>query len=131
MPVLVTSATESKVLIDGEEQTYIQSIDFQVGRKQVDVISIGLGERQSVIETGQLTVTGTLRYHGVSTTLNEILASDVPLSFNMVVELSKAGSGVRKLTFDECFLDSMDFNMDAGELGISIYKFTATRLREE
>ncbi|MFB0543693.1 MAG: hypothetical protein ACETVR_02820 [Candidatus Bathyarchaeia archaeon] len=131
MSIMVVSATESKVLIDGNELAGLQSIDFKVDRQQVDVATIGLGERQTVIEAGQLLVTGTLRISSLNTWLDDLLYSVVPLSFNMVVELRKAGDLVRKLTFDECYLDDKSFNMDAAGVGLTVYNFTATRVREE
>lgn len=131
MSIMVVSATESKVLIDGNELTGLQSIDFKVTRQQVDIATIGLGERQTVIEAGQLSVTGTLRINSLSTWLDDLLYAIVPLPFNMVVELRKAGDLVRKLTFDECFLDDKSFNMDAAGIGLTVYNFTATRVREE
>ena len=131
MSIIRAAGTESKVLIDGNEVFGLQSIDFKVERKQVDIVSIGLGERQAVIETGQFTVTGTLRIASLNTALDDLLYALVPLSFNMVVQLKVAAGDTRKLTFDECFLDDKSFTMDAAGVGITVYNFTATRVREE
>jgi len=131
MSLLVVSATESKVTVDGEEVTGLQSIDFKVNREQVDIASVGLGERQGVIETGQLSVTGTLTIRSLNKKLDDLLYSVVPASFNLVAELKKGGETVKKITFDECFLDDKAFTMDAAGVGMTVYNFTATRVREE
>jgi len=131
MSILVVSATESKVTVDGEEVAGLQSIDFKVSREQVDITSVGLGERQGVIESGQLSVTGTLTIRSLNKKLDDLLYSVVPVSFNMVADLKKAGTTVKKITFDECFLDDKAFTLDAAGVGITVYNFTSTRVREE
>jgi hypothetical protein len=131
MSILVVSATESKITIDGEEVTGLQSLDFKVNREQVDIASVGLGERQSVAETGLITVTGSLRIRSLNKKLDELLYAPVPASFNLVAELKKSGETVKKITFDECFLDDKSFTLDAAGVGITIYNFTSTRVREE
>jgi len=131
MSILVVSATESKVTIDGEEVTGLQSLDFKVTREQVDIASVGLGERQSVIETGLITVAGTLRIRSLNKALDTFLYSPIPVSFSLVAELKKAGETVRKITFDECFLDDKSFELTAAGVGLTVYNFTSTRVREE
>jgi hypothetical protein len=52
-------------------------------------------------------------------------------SFQLVVELKKWGSTVKKLIFDDCYLEGKSFAMDANGVGVTDYTWTATRLREE
>ena len=130
MSLMLVSASKSKVTIDGEEVHGIQSIDFKVRRRQADVESVGWGERIGV-ESGQVVVTGTLRINSMFKKLDELLYMAVPDSFNMVTELNKGDELVKKITFDECYLDDKSFEMTANGVGLTVYNFTATRVREE
>jgi hypothetical protein len=130
MSLMLVSAAKSKVTIDGEVVDGVQSIDFKVRRRQADVESIGWDERIGV-ESGQIVVTGTLRVSSMHKSLDELLYMPVPLSFNMVAELRKGDDLIKKITFDECYLDDKSFEMTANGVGVSVYNFTATRVREE
>jgi hypothetical protein len=127
---MLVSAAKSKVTIDGEAVDGVQSIDFKVRRRQADVESIGWDERIGV-ESGQIVVTGTLRVSSMHKTLDDLLYMPVPLSFNMVAELKKGDDLIKKITFDECYLDDKSFEMTANGVGLTVYNFTATRVREE
>jgi hypothetical protein len=127
---MLVSAAKSKVTIDGDEVNGIQSIDFKVKRRQADVESVGWGERIGV-ESGQVIVTGTLRVSSMFKKLDDLLYMAVPDSFNMVAELKKGEDLVKKITFDECYLDDKSFEMTANGVGLTVYNFTATRVREE
>lgn len=130
MSLMLVSAAKSKVTIDGDEVNGIQSIDFKVRRRQADVESVGWGERIGV-ESGQVIVTGTLRVSSMFKKLDDLLYMAVPDSFNMVAELKKGEDLVKKITFDECYLDDKSFEMTANGLGLTVYNYTATRVREE
>ena len=127
---MLVSAAKSKVTIDGEVVDGVQSIDFKVRRRQADVESIGWDERIGV-ESGQIIVTGTLRVSSMHKTLDDLLYMPVPLSFNMVAQLNKGDELIKKITFDECYLDDKSFEMTANGVGLTVYNFTATRVREE
>ena len=130
MGPMIVSAAKSKVTIDGDIVDGIQSIDFKVRRRQADVESVGWGERIGV-ESGQVIVTGTLRVSSMFKKLDDLLYMAVPDSFNMVAELNKGEELVKKITFDECYLDDKSFEMTANGVGLTVYNFTATRVREE
>ncbi len=130
MSLMLVSAAKSTVTIDGEVVDGIQSIDFKVRRRQADVESIGWDERIGV-ESGQIVVTGTLRVSSMYKYLDELLYMPVPISFNMVAELNKGDELIKKITFDECYLDDKSFEMTANGVGLTVYNFTATRVREE
>jgi hypothetical protein len=130
MVPMIVSAAKSKVTIDGDVVDGIQSIDFKVRRRQADVESVGWGERIGV-ESGQVIVTGTLRVSSMFKKLDDLLYMEDPSSFNMVAELNKGDELVKKITFDECFLDDKSFEMTANGVALTVYNFTATRAREE
>ncbi len=46
------------------------------------------------------------------------------------MELKKGPAVVKTLSFDDCYLEDKTFALDANGVGISVYTFTATRLRE-
>ena len=130
MSMFLASAATSVVTIDGEQVMGIQSLEYKVVRRQVDVESVGMGERMGV-ESGLITVTGTLRIKSLSRKLDDLLYMDVPVPFNMVAELKKGEELIKKITFDECYVDDKSFELGAEGVGLTVYDFTATRVREE
>jgi len=129
--LVIVSAAKSKVTIEGNDIPGVQSIDFKVRRRQADIEAIGIAERIG-IESGQVVVTGTLRISSLNTSLDDFLYPIDPPGFNMVLTLNVAeGTQVRKITFDECYLDDKTFEMTANGVGITSYNFTSTRAREE
>ncbi|RLF09469.1 MAG: hypothetical protein DRJ68_02305 [Thermoprotei archaeon] len=128
--VLIASAATSKVLIDGEQVPGVQSIEFKVKRRQVDIESVGSAERIGV-ECGLITVTGSIRVRSLYKKLDELLYMPVTSSFNMVVELRAGNELIKKITFDECYVDDKSFELGADGVGVTVYNFTATRVREE
>jgi len=127
---MIVSAAKSSVTIDGEEVQGIQSIDFKVKRRQADVESVGWGERIGV-ESGQVIVTGKLKISSLNKKLDDLLYMPVPEPFNMVATLMKGEEQIKKITFDECYLDDKSFEMTANGVGLTTYNFTSTRVREE
>jgi hypothetical protein len=130
MSLVIASAATSKITIEGEDVAGLQSIEFAVRRRQMDVDAVGVGERIGV-DAGHIFVTGTLRIRSLNSTLDERLYALVPEPFNMVAELKQGETTVKTITFDECFLDDKSFELTANGVGITVYNFTATRVREE
>jgi len=130
MSLVIASAATSKVTIEGEDIAGLQSMEFAVKRRQMDVDAVGVGERIGV-DAGHIFVTGTLRIRSLNSTLDERLYALVPEPFNMVAELKQGETTVKTITFDECFLDDKSFELTANGVGITVYNFTATRVREE
>ena len=60
MSLILASAQESKVTIDGEEVVGLQTLDFTVTRTQADISAIGWLERIGV-DSGQVIVKGTIK----------------------------------------------------------------------
>jgi hypothetical protein len=50
-----------------------------------------------------------------------------------MIELHPQGSDqmVKKITFDECFVEDKVFGLDATGVAVTTYNFTSTRIREE
>ncbi len=130
MSLMVVSAATSKVLIDGEEVKGIQSLEYKAKRRQVDIEGVGAAERIGV-ESGLITVSGTIRVKSVCKKLDDLLYMPVTLPFNLVAELKIGNDLVKRITFDECYIDDKSFELGAEGVGVSVYNFTATRVREE
>ncbi len=129
---LVASANVSNVKIDGHVIPGLQAIDYKVTRSRQNIHQINSEERLGV-DYGSLIVTGALRIRSTYPDLDKSLlaeAKDVK-PFQLVVELKKGPLAVKTLTFDDCYLEDKTFALDANGVGISVYTFTATRLREQ
>ena len=128
---LVASANVSNVKIDGKVIPGLQAIDYKVARSRQNVHHIGAEERLGV-DYGSLIVTGALRIRSTYPDLDKSLLTSAPdvKPFQLVVELKKGPITVKTLSFDDCYLEDKTFALDANGVGISVYTFTATRLRE-
>lgn len=130
MSLVIASAATSKITIEGADVHGLQSLEFAVRRRQMDVDAVGVGERIGV-DAGHIFVTGSLKIRSLNSTLDERLYALVPESFSMVAELKQGETTVKTITFDECYLDDKSFELTANGVGITVYNFTATRVREE
>ena len=104
MSLMLVSSATSKVLIDGEEVKGIQSLEFKVKRRQIDIPSIGSGERLGV-ECGLVTVSGSIKVSSLCKKLDDLLYMPVTVPFNMVAELRMGNNMTKKITFDECYVN--------------------------
>jgi hypothetical protein len=130
MSLMLVSKATSKVTVDGEELNGLQTLEFKVKRRQTDIEGVGMDERIGV-ESGLFIVNGTLRVRSLNKKLDDLLYTPVSVPFNMVAELKKGDELVKKITFDECFLDDKSFELGIDDVATTIYTFTATRVREE
>lgn len=132
-PVLIAAST-SKVTIDGKEVPGIQAIDFKISRNRQNIHSINTDERIGAYY-GALFCQGSMRIRSAFPELDKKLYETIPAlkHFQIVVELHPQGSDqmVKKITFDECYIEDKTFGMDATGVAISTYNFTSTRIREE
>ena len=132
MPTIF-SANSSSVLVDGAAIEGLQSLAFRVMTEREDVRAIGSDERIDV-SFGLRTVVGELVVRSASAKLNELLANRT--GFQLVASLSK-GQGIQvtdkavTYAFDQCYLESKSFGMDAGGTAATTYGFSATRVRVE
>jgi len=128
----IISANVSNIKVDGEVVQGLQSIEYKIVRNRQNVHNIGIDERVGV-DYGPMFVTGTLRVRSAFPKFDTMLITGVAdvKPFQLVVELKKGGQAIKTLSFDECFLESKGFSMDANGVGVSDYSFTGTRLREQ
>lgn len=126
----VFSANSSSVLVDGEPVEGLHSLAFRVVTEREDIRAIGSDERIDV-SFGLRTVLGELVVRSTSAKLNELLAKRA--GFQLVANLSKdKGISVTSKSvtyaFDQCYLESKSFGMDAGGTAVTTYVFSSTRL---
>jgi hypothetical protein len=131
----MSSPKNIKVTIDGKDVPGIQEVKFTVSRnRQQNIYSPSVDERIGTYY-GSLHVSGTLTTRSLFADLDNKLYEPIAEAkpFQMIIEFDTQGSDqhVRKIPFDECFLEDMTFGMDAQGVGLATYNFTATRLREE
>ncbi len=128
----IASANVSSIKVDGQIIPGLQTVDYKITRTRQNVHVIGGEERQGV-DYGPLFVTGALRVRSTYPAFDKMLltaAQDVK-PFQLVIELKKGLLPVKTLSFDDCYLEDKTFSIDANGVGLSVYTFTATRLREQ
>ena len=128
----IISANVSAITADGKQIPGLQSLEYKVVRNRQNVHHIGVDERIGV-DYGSMYVSGSMRVRSTYPEFDKKLLAGPSenKSFQLVVSLKKWGNDIRKLTFDECYLEGKSFSMDANGVAITEYQWTATRLREE
>jgi len=130
MPTVFT-ANRSNVLIEGEAIEGLQSLTFRVVTEREYVRAVGSDERIDV-SFGMRTVEGEMVVRSASFNLDIHLQQQS--KFQLVANLKKdesSDSPTRTLSFDDCYVESKSFDMDAGGSTTTTYLFSATRVREE
>jgi hypothetical protein len=132
-PMLFAS-NASSITIDGKTVAGLQSIDFKLTRNRQNIHAIS-GEERLGAFYGALVITGSLKVKSSFDYLDKKMYEAVAgvKSFQIVVELQPQSQDkpIKKMTFDECYLEDKTFGMDATGVALSTYNFTATRVREE
>lgn len=127
----VFTANRSSVLVDGEPLDGLQSLTFRVVTEREDIRAVGSVERVDV-SFGLRRVEGELAIKSANFVLDTHLLDQS--AFQLVANLKKdasADSPKRTLSFDDCYVETKAFGMDAGGSAVTTYRFTATRVREE
>ncbi len=129
----ILSANRSNVSIttEGEEPKTIeglQSITYKSLREREDVAGIGSDERIDVA-FGLKIVKGSLKVKSTDSTLNNALSNGT--AFQLIANLKSQSEKQGTVTFDQCYLDDKEFQIDASGIGITTYFFNATNVREE
>ena len=132
-PLLIAAST-SKLTIDGKDVPGVQSLDFKISRNRQNIHSVSSDERIGAYY-GALYVQGSIKIRSAFPDLDKKLYETIPKlkHFQIMIELHPQGSDqlVKKITFDECYVEDKIFGMDATGVAITTYNFTSTRIREE
>ncbi|MBL0174646.1 MAG: hypothetical protein IPP94_05160 [Ignavibacteria bacterium] len=125
MPTLF-AANESSVMLNGTSVEGVRSIEYRHQNTRQNIYALGSAERIG-IASGPQVVEGRLRVVSTNAAFNA-LTTDA--SFQITATL-KQGETQMTVTFDDCFLLEKEFAMAANGHGEAVYRFTATRVREE
>ena len=127
----IYSANKSTLMVDGELIEGLQSLIYRVVVEQEDIRAVGSAERVDV-NFGLRVVKGEIIVNSTEKTLDSHL--DKQTKFQLVANLKK-GEGdsavKRTCSFDDCFVESKSFGMNANATASTTYAFNATRVREE
>jgi hypothetical protein len=132
--ILSANRSNVSITVEGQEPQTIeglQSITYRSFQNREDVAAIGTDERIDVA-FGLKIVKGCLQIKSTNTTLNELLSDGT--SFQLVANLKSGGGdqeSVQRVTFDQCYLDDKEFEIDVSGIGVTNYYFNATKVREE
>jgi len=127
----IFSANRSNVLVDGEMIEGLQSLAFRVVTERENIRAVGSNERIDV-NFGLRTVEGELLVKSANFILDIHLQEQS--KFQLVSNLKKDESNEspkRTLSFDDCYIEEKSFTMDASGSPVTVYTFSATRIREE
>lgn len=134
MSSTLIAANASNITIDGKPVPGIQSIDFKISRNRQNIHAIS-GEERLGAYYGAMFVQGSLAIRSHFDYLDKKMYEPVTklTSFQIVVELQQQSvdKPMKKITFDECYLEDKTHGMTANSVAITTYNFTATRIREE
>jgi len=126
----IFAANRSNVLVDGKAIEGLQSLVYRVITEREDIRAVGSDERVDVI-FGLRSVQGELVVRSTNLLLDSFLqARD---KFQLVASLKRSADEGDKytLSFDDCYVETKSFAMEAGSTVVTTYGFTATRVREE
>lgn len=127
----ILTANSSSVTIDGESVAGIQSITYREVRQQRDVMALGTDERIGVAYGGKR-ITGEIVVTSSDGTLNQKMAQKS--AFQIVANLGKefgTGEGSQTVTFNDCYVEDQAFGLNANDIAITTYMFTATSMSIE
>ena len=123
----VFAANESQVLVNGTTIEGVRSLGYRKLQERTSVYALGSAERIGVV-SGPALFEGELRVASTTQVLDAIVAKDASFQVSAILKHNDTQMSV---TLDECFLMEKEFDMSVGGHGESVYKFTATRAREE
>lgn len=130
MPAKIYPARRTQVTVAGETIEGLQSIEFRIVRKHTSIEQVGTDERIGV-EYGLKQVEGKLKVISTTSKLDELLyKTPEEGSFQIVITMTGKDGQQRTVTLDECYIQEKSFEMNANGLLVSVYSFTATRIRE-
>ena len=122
----IFAANDSGVLINGEAVEGVQAIDYRYRQARENVYALGSAERIGMV-SGARYVEAKLTVASTVQALDGVL-DDEP--FQVTAQL-RQGDVSMTVAFDDCHLLEKTFSLEVGGHGKAIYRFIATRVREE
>jgi hypothetical protein len=120
------------ILIDGKKVKGVQSINYKISKNRQNVHSIDSDKRIGS-DYPDLFITGSIEAKSEISDLDKRIYETTPelKPFQIVLELQDNNINIKKITFDECYLEDKTFAMDANEVAITTYQFGSTRVKED
>lgn len=125
MPTIF-AANESTVLLNGETVEGVRSIEYRFQQVRENIYALGSVERIGMT-SGPQSVEGRLLVASTSPALDG-LDKNAPFAISAQM---RQGNAQMTVAFDECYLLEKSYNIIVGGHGEAVYRFTATRVREE
>jgi hypothetical protein len=125
MPTIF-AANESTLLINGEEVEGVRSLEYRYHQARENVYALGSAERIGMV-SGPRSVEGLIMVSSTAPGLDGVVGDE---PFQVSAQL-RHGEGEMTVAFDDCHLTEKNFTLDVGGHGKAIYRFIATRVREE
>ncbi len=113
-------------MIDGEQIEGVRAVEYRKQQARENIYALGSAERIGMVSGGQA-VEGQIRVASTNTALDAKLTDS---QFQVTAQLQH-GTSIMTVTFDECYLLDKDFSIGVGGVGEAVYRFNATRVREE
>ncbi len=120
------AANESTVMVDGERIEGVRSVEYRKEQARDNVYALGSAERIGMV-SGAQAVEGQIQVASTNSALDDKLGES---EFQVTAQLQH-GETTMTVTFDECYLLDKEFSIGVGGVGQALYRFTATRVREE
>ena len=122
----IFAANESSVLVNGEAVVGVNAIEYRYNQVRHNVYALGSAERIGMV-SGQRTVEGQIAASSTIAALDNMVGDE---PFQVSAQL-RHGETLMTVAFDDCHLTDKQFSLGIGEHGQSVYRFVATRVREE
>ena len=116
----------SSVLINGEAVEGVSSIEYRYDQVRHNVYALGSAERIGMV-SGQRSVEGQIAAYSTIAALDGLFGDE---PFQVSAQL-RQGETLMTVAFDDCHLTDKQFELGVGGEGHSVYRFIATRVREE
>jgi hypothetical protein len=121
----IYAANESSILVNGEEVTGVQSLQYRRHEARTNIHAIGAAARIAVV-SGPHSVEGRITVASSSPVLDALNGEK---SFDMTAQLKKGDTKV-SINFAECQLTETSFALGTGGYGEATYTFTATSVSD-
>jgi len=113
-------------MVDGERIEGVRAVEYRHEQARENVYSLGGAERIGIVSGSQF-VEGQIRVASTNSALDGKMGDN---QFQVTAQLQH-GETTMTVTFDECYLLDKSFTIGVGGVGEALYRFTATRVREE
>lgn len=140
-PALTTSTplegNLTNILINGESLPDMKGFSYKAWHETEDMDILNSEERRG-LTYGRLRVRGKIVVYGTSPLLNSFFLSHLPFQIVLQSRMQtytgkvedKDSPNMKQISFDGCHVEDIDKQIEAGKAGLTVYTWTADRMRE-